>query len=60
VTANNISEALYEKGFDIDKKKIELENPIRALGDYHIGVKIYPNVQPKLHVQVIRHEEEHN
>jgi len=57
VNNNHIAEALAEQGFNIDKKKIELEHPIRSLGDYYIGVKIYPNVQPQLHVQVVRHDE---
>ncbi len=57
VNNNHIAQALAEKGYNIDKKKIELENPIRSLGDYYIGVKIYPNVQTQLHVQVVRHDE---
>lgn len=44
VTAKEISEALHEHGYDIDKKKINIKEPIKALGRYSIEVKVYANI----------------
>lgn len=49
VTAKEIAESLNEKfGVQIDKKKIELGEAIKHLGEYKIKVKIYPSVQAEL------------
>ncbi len=58
VTNVHIAEALKEKGYEIDKKKIELPNPIRALGDYKVKVKVYPEVHSELNISVVRYGEE--
>ena len=57
VTTTIIGDRLAELGFEIDKKKIELDNPIRALGDYAVPVRLYPEVRPELTVSVVRHDE---
>ncbi|MFW6216510.1 MAG: 50S ribosomal protein L9, partial [Desulfohalobiaceae bacterium] len=44
VTNTHIAQALQEKGLDIDKKQVELEKPIRALGEYQVPVRVYPEV----------------
>jgi large subunit ribosomal protein L9 len=59
VTTAMISSALAEQGFDLDKKKIELDKPIRALGEFSVPVKVYPEVRPEIKVVVVRHGEEH-
>lgn len=53
ITAMDISEALKDHGIDIDKKRIQLEEPIKRLGEYLINMKIYQNVSAKLKVNVI-------
>jgi large subunit ribosomal protein L9 len=58
VTNAHIAQALQEKGLNIDKKQIEMEKPIRALGEYQIPVRVYPEVKPEVKVTVIRHGEE--
>lgn len=58
VTNTHIAQALQDKGLDIDKKQIELEKPIRALGEYQIPVRVYPEVKPEVKVTVVRHGEE--
>ncbi len=60
VTSSNIVEILKEKGFDIDRKKIVLDKPIRSLGDYQIPVKLYPGVVATLNVSVVKYQEESN
>jgi large subunit ribosomal protein L9 len=54
VTAQNIADALKEKGFDLDKRKVELEEPIKALGIYTVSVKLHPAVSSQIKVWVVR------
>ena len=54
VTSQMIADALAEKGFTIDKRHIELEEPIRTLGIFEIPVKIHSKVAGKAKVWVVR------
>ncbi len=54
VTAQMIAEALKEKNFDIDKRNINLEEPIKALGIYNVEVKLHQSVTGKVKVWVVR------
>lgn len=55
VTSANIAEALAaETGLDIDRRKIALGEPIRALGEYDIEVKLHPDVHAALKLSVVR------
>ncbi len=54
VTSQDISNLLKEKGFDIDKKKILLEDAIKALGIYTIKVKLYPEVETSVKLWVVK------
>jgi large subunit ribosomal protein L9 len=54
VTAQNVADALKEKGFDIDKRKVELEEPIKALGIYTVSVKLHQAVSSQIKVWVVR------
>jgi ribosomal protein L9 len=54
VTTQMIGDALTEKGFDIDRRKIEIEEPIKSLGIYSVGIKIHPTVTAKIKVWVVR------
>ena len=56
VTNAQIHEALKEKGFDIDKKKIVLSEPIRHLGTHEIVVRLYPDVTATFKAEVIAEE----
>jgi len=49
-----IADALKEKGFTIDKRMIELEEPIKALGIYTVTVKLQGGVAGKLKAWVVR------
>lgn len=54
ITAKEIAlETKKQTGFEIDKRKIELEDSIRALGYYDLGVKVHPEVTAKLRVHVV-------
>jgi large subunit ribosomal protein L9 len=53
VTASHLSDALNEEGIKIDKKKIQLEEPIKKLGVYTVPVKLHPEVSANLKVWVV-------
>lgn len=54
VTSQMVADALKEKGFEVDKRIIDLEEPIKALGIYTVGVKLPQNVVGKVKVWVVR------
>jgi large subunit ribosomal protein L9 len=54
VTTQMISDALKEKGNEIDKRKIEIDEPIKALGIYSVSIKLHPSVSAKIKVWVVR------
>jgi large subunit ribosomal protein L9 len=56
VTAQDVSELLKEKGFEINRHKILLENPIKALGVYTVLVKVSSDVVANLKVWVVKKE----
>ncbi len=58
ITTKHISEALEEMGINLDRRKIVLDSPIKALGDYELEVKLHPEVKATLHIKVVRHGSE--
>ncbi len=54
VTNQMIADSLKEKGFEIEKRKIEIQEPIKALGIYSIGIHLHPNVTANIKVWVVR------
>lgn len=54
VTSMDIEEGLKREGVEIDRRKIELEEPIRTLGVYTVPIKIAPETQAKLKVWVVK------
>lgn len=54
VTSQNIADLLAENGFEIDKKKILLDDPIKALGVYDVPVKLHQEVTALVKVWVVR------
>ena len=56
VTARDVEEALAEKGLKLDRKKIELVEPIRTLGMFTIDVKLATDVTGKIKVWVVAKE----
>lgn len=53
VTSKDIADALKEMGFDIDKKKIQLDSPIKATGTTDVNVKLFTEIAGKVKVNVI-------
>ena len=52
VTGANISEALSAAGYDVDKKKIVLANPIKNVGIYDVDIKLLEGITAKIKVEV--------
>lgn len=57
VTTIDIASLLEARGIGIDRRKIVLEKPIKALGEYDVPVKIYPKVVGSVKVVVAAEEE---
>ncbi len=53
VTSMDIARAIEEKGYQVDRKKIVLPEPIKALGEYEIPVKLSPDVTATVKVRVV-------
>ena len=52
--ARDISEALKQQyKFDFDKKKIMLDQPIKAVGEYDVDLWVHPKVKGTIHVSVV-------
>jgi len=53
VTSKDIAEALKAEGIEVDKKKIQLDEPIRRLGEYTVTIKLHSEVSAQLNVLVV-------
>jgi large subunit ribosomal protein L9 len=53
VTSADIAHALQAKGFDIDKRRIQLQDPLKALGETTVPVKIHRDVTAHVKVKVV-------
>ena len=53
VTRTMIAEALAAKGFELDRKQLELEEPIKKLGTYEVAVRLAPEVKGSITVEVV-------
>lgn len=58
VSSSDIKDALHELGFEIDKKKILLEEPLKRLGNYSVPIKIFQEDKAEIKVEVLKPEEE--
>ncbi len=52
ITAKEIADALGRRGIVVDRHKIELDEPLKALGTYKVAVKVYPGMTPEVTVVV--------
>lgn len=56
VTAAMVAEALAARGFEIDRKQLELPEPIKVLGVHEVTVRLAPQVKAKVKVEVVPQE----
>jgi large subunit ribosomal protein L9 len=57
VTSADIATALHAKGFDFEKRKIVLADPIKSLGEFTVPVKIHRDVTAEVHVKVVAEQQ---
>lgn len=57
VTGHVIAQALEEKGYSIDKRKVDLEKPIRSLGDYNLKIRLADKIHVPVVVKIVPNEE---
>jgi large subunit ribosomal protein L9 len=53
VTSADIATAMTEKGFEIDRRKLNLREPIKKLGEYDIPLRLHPDVTVPVKVKVV-------
>jgi large subunit ribosomal protein L9 len=59
ITAANVSTELQTvTGQTVDKRKIDLAEPLKQLGSYDISIKLIKGIEPKIKVNIIKREEE--
>jgi large subunit ribosomal protein L9 len=56
VTSMDIAAQLEKQGIAIDRRKISLDKPIKALGEYEVPVRLYPEVTGSIKVVVVPEE----
>ena len=54
VTAADVAQQLEAQGFHLEKRQIDLHEPIRALGVYRIPIRLHADVKPEIRVWVIK------
>lgn len=53
ITSADIFSALADKGFEVDKKKIHLQEPIRHVGTHEVDIRLFPEVTAHVKVEVV-------
>ena len=53
VTSSDIGEALAKKGFDVDRRKIQLQEPIKRLGEFDIPIKLQRDVTATVKLKIV-------
>ncbi|HTT64612.1 MAG TPA: 50S ribosomal protein L9 [Bryobacteraceae bacterium] len=56
VTSKDVADALAQKNFTIDRKKVHLEEPIKQLGEFKVPVRLHKDVTAEVTVQVVKEE----
>ena len=56
VTSIDIAEELHKKGFEIDRRKIHLEEPLKQLGEFQVPVRLHKEVTVSVPIQVVAEE----
>jgi large subunit ribosomal protein L9 len=54
VTSTDIAHALEKLGFDIDRRKVQLADPLKALGEFTVPIKVHREVTAEVKVKVVK------
>jgi large subunit ribosomal protein L9 len=52
ITAKDIADALARRGIDIDRHKVDLDEPLKSLGTYKVAIKVYAGMTPEVTIVV--------
>jgi large subunit ribosomal protein L9 len=53
ITAQDIADALAAEGFPVDKRKLELEHPIKTVGFHSVTVRLQPDVHAEVRINIV-------
>ena len=53
ITSQDIADALGQQGYQIDRRKIELDHPIKTTGAHTVSIRLHPEVHAQLGVSVV-------
>jgi len=53
ITSQDIADALSRQGYTIERRRIELEHPIKSTGSHTVSVRLHPEVHAELRVSVV-------
>ena len=53
ITAQDVADALVAQGHQVDRRRIELEHPIKTLGHHTVEVRLHPEVHAEVRVSVV-------
>jgi large subunit ribosomal protein L9 len=56
ITSADIAEKLADQGIEIDRRQIDLDEPIKALGVFAVPIRLHAEVRPEIKVWVIKEE----
>ena len=56
VTAKDVAEALERKNYTIDRRKIQLDEPIKQIGEHKVAVRLHRDVTAEITVNVVKEE----
>ena len=54
VTVQKIADLLNEQGFEIDRRAVQLDEPIRTLGVYDVPIRLHPEIEAKVKIWVVK------
>jgi large subunit ribosomal protein L9 len=53
ITVQDIADALAAQGHEVDRRRVELEHPIKTLGHHTVAVRLHPEVRAEVRVSVV-------
>ena len=56
VTSKDVADALEQAGYQIERRKIQLDEPIKSLGDFRVPVRLHKDVTIEVTVHVVKDE----
>ncbi len=53
ITSQDVADALARQGHTVDKRRIELDHPIKTIGEHAVTIRLHPEVHAQLRVSVV-------